>query len=281
MANNHVLDYGRVGLADTMAAARAAHFPVLGIGANAAAAWKPYVVTIKGVRIAFLGVSQVAELASSWVATSTRSGEANSISLHRTLAAVRAAKKIADVVVVVMHWGTEGQACPDANQLSLAPKLAAAGASIIVGSHAHILQGSGWLGHTFVAYGMANFLWWETSYSTDTGVLLLTLHGHRLAHARFVPATVSGNRAAHRRYRPRRAAGAGALPQPAGLRPAVGPARPVARPARWPSCLALARLGLGGPVGNAPQLLICLPPAMPVKWWDRRGVEQLGSSLGS
>ena len=192
MANNHVLDYGRVGLADTMAAARAAHFPVLGIGANAAAAWKPYLVTIKGVRIAFLGVSQVAELASSWVATNTRSGEANSINLHRTLAAVRAARKIADVVVVVMHWGTEGQACPDANQLSLAPKLAAAGASIIVGSHAHILQGSGWLGHTFVAYGMANFLWWETSYSTDTGVLLLTLRGHRLAHARFVPATVSG-----------------------------------------------------------------------------------------
>jgi poly-gamma-glutamate capsule biosynthesis protein CapA/YwtB (metallophosphatase superfamily) len=192
MANNHVLDYGRVGLADTMAAARAAHFPVLGIGANATAAWKPYLVTIKGVRIAFLGVSQVAELASSWVATDTRSGEANSINLHRTLAAVRAAKKIADVVVVVMHWGTEGQACPDANQLSLAPKLAAAGASIIVGSHAHILQGSGWLGHTFVAYGMANFLWWETSYSTDTGVLLLTLHGHRLAHVRFVPAMVSG-----------------------------------------------------------------------------------------
>src|ERR1022692_5328533 len=95
MANNHVLDYGRVGLADTMAAARAAHFPVLGIGADAAAAWKPYLVTIKGVRIAFLGVSQVAELASSWVATSTRSGEANSINLHRTLPAVRAARNSA------------------------------------------------------------------------------------------------------------------------------------------------------------------------------------------
>ncbi len=192
MANNHVLDYGRVGLADTLAAARAARFPVLGIGADAAAAWKPYVVTIKGVRIAFLGVSQVAELASSWVATRARAGEANSINLQRTLAAVRAAKQVADVVVVVMHWGTEGQACPDPSQLSLAPKLAAAGASIIVGSHAHILQGSGWLGRTFVAYGMANFLWWETSYSTDTGVLLLTLHGHRLAHVRFVPAMVSG-----------------------------------------------------------------------------------------
>jgi len=192
MANNHVLDYGRIGLSDTLAAARRAHFPVLGVGDNAAAAWSPYLVTVKGVRIAFLGVSQVAELASSWVATNQRSGEANSINLHRTLAAVRAARKIADVVIVIMHWGTEGQACPDANQLALAPKLAKAGATIIVGSHAHMLQGSGWLGRTFVAYGMANFLWWESSFSTDTGVLFLTLHGHRPVRSRFVPATVSG-----------------------------------------------------------------------------------------
>jgi len=191
MANNHSLDYGRVGLSDTLAAARRARFPVIGIGTNAAAAWAPYIVTIKGVRIALIGVSQVAELASSWVATPTRSGEANTINLRRTLAAVRAAKKIANVVIVIMHWGTEGEACPDANQLALAPKLAAAGASIIIGSHAHMLQGSGWLRHTFVAYGMANFLWWETSYSVATGVLLLTLHRHGPLTYRFVPATVS------------------------------------------------------------------------------------------
>ena len=91
-----------------------------------------------------------------------------------------------------MHWGTEGMACPDQNQLSLAPKLAAAGASIIIGAHAHMLQGSGWLGHTFVAYGMGNFLWWENSYSTATGVLKLTLHPHAPLTARFIPAVVSG-----------------------------------------------------------------------------------------
>ena len=81
--------------------------------------------------------------------------------------------------------------CPDPNQLSLAPKLAAAGASIIIGAHAHMLQGSGWLGRTFVAYGMGNFLWWENSYSTVTGVLKLTIHPQRPLTARFVPAVVS------------------------------------------------------------------------------------------
>jgi poly-gamma-glutamate synthesis protein (capsule biosynthesis protein) len=192
MANNHVLDYGPAGLADTLAAAGAARFPYVGIGVNAAAAWAPYLTTIKGVTIAIIGVSQVAELASAWVATGTRPGEANAIDLGRTLAAVRAARRLASVVIVFMHWGTEGQACPDPAQLSLARQLAAAGASIIVGAHAHMLQGSGWLGRTFVAYGLGNFLWWEHSYSTATGVLELTLHPHAPLTARFIPATVSG-----------------------------------------------------------------------------------------
>jgi len=192
MANNHVLDYGRTGLADTLAAARAARFPYVGIGTSAAAAWAPYLTTIKGVRIAVVGVSQVAELASSWVATPSRPGEANAIDLRRTLAAVRSARRLASVVIVFMHWGTEGQACPDPAQLDLARRLAAAGASIIVGAHAHMLQGSGWLGHTFVAYGLGNFLWWEHSYSTATGVLELTVHPRAALSARFIPAVVSG-----------------------------------------------------------------------------------------
>ncbi|MDQ2873286.1 MAG: CapA family protein [Actinomycetota bacterium] len=191
MANNHVLDYGPAGLADTLGAARAARFPYVGIGENAAAAWAPYVTTVKGTKIAIIGVSQVAELASSWVATPTRPGEANAIDLPRTLAAVRAARRIARIVIVFMHWGTEGTACPDPNQLALAPKLAAAGASIIIGAHAHMLQGSGWLHHTFVAYGMGNFLWWEHSYSTATGVLRLTLLPRAPLAAQFIPAVVS------------------------------------------------------------------------------------------
>jgi hypothetical protein len=192
MANNHILDYGQTGLADTLAAAKAAQFPYVGAGVNAAAAWAPYVTTINGTKIAIVGVSQVAELASSWVATAQRPGEANAINLGRTLAAVRAAKRLARIVIVFMHWGTEGMACPDQDQLSLAPKLAAAGASIIIGSHAHTLQGSGWLGDTFVAYGLGNFLWWENSFSTATGVLKLTLHPRAPLTARFIPAVVSG-----------------------------------------------------------------------------------------
>jgi poly-gamma-glutamate synthesis protein (capsule biosynthesis protein) len=46
MANNHSLDYGRTGLANTLADVRSARFPVVGIGANATAACAPYRVRI-------------------------------------------------------------------------------------------------------------------------------------------------------------------------------------------------------------------------------------------
>jgi poly-gamma-glutamate capsule biosynthesis protein CapA/YwtB (metallophosphatase superfamily) len=192
MANNHVLDYGQVGLADTLAAAQAAHFPYFGIGVNADAAWAPLLLTVAGTRFAFIGVSQVHDLASSWVATDSRAGEANAIDGPRTLAAIRAARLRADVVVVFMHWGTEGNGCPNAEQKSLAKKMAAAGANIILGAHAHVLQGSGWLGATFVAYGMGNFLWYSTSHGTQTGVLKLTLHPAAPLTTQFLPAVVSG-----------------------------------------------------------------------------------------
>jgi poly-gamma-glutamate synthesis protein (capsule biosynthesis protein) len=191
MANNHVLDYGRIGLADTLAAARAARFPYVGIGVNAAAAWAPYVTTVGGMRIAIIGLSQIAELEPSWVATSTRSGEANAMRLGQTLAAVRAARRLAPIVIVFMHWGTQDQPCPNPAQMSLAPRLAAAGASIIIGAHAHVLQGSGWLDHTFVAYGMGNFLFGGLSFTNATGILELTLRPHARLTARFLPAVVA------------------------------------------------------------------------------------------
>jgi poly-gamma-glutamate synthesis protein (capsule biosynthesis protein) len=194
IANNHILDYGRIGLSDTLAAAKAKDFPVYGAGPDADSAWAPWITTVRGTRIAYLGVSDVQELSSSWIATASRSGEAIANNLSRTLAAITAARRSADIVVVFMHWGTEGDSCPNGSQKTLAKQMAAAGANIIIGSHVHTLQGSGWLGKTFVAYGMGNFLWYINSWSTETGVLKLTLHpgSDEPYEAAFTPAIVSG-----------------------------------------------------------------------------------------
>jgi poly-gamma-glutamate synthesis protein (capsule biosynthesis protein) len=191
LANNHALDYGRVGLADTLSSAATAGMPVVGAGRDVAEAYRAWIATVKGIRIAFLGMSQVAELSGPWAATPTRSGIAYAFDGARAAAAVRAARARADVVVVYLHWGLEYHECPTAQMKSFAKRMADAGASIIVGTHAHVLLGDGWLGRTFVAYGLSNFLWWyNDALTNDTGVLEITLRDAAIAGTRFVPAYI-------------------------------------------------------------------------------------------
>lgn len=188
LANNHSLDYGPVGLADTLAAASV---PVVGAGTNAAAAYAPWITDVKGVRIAFLGFSQITELASTWIATDTRPGIAMALDFGPALDAIRSARARADVVVVYMHWGQEYDECPIALQSSFAAAAAEAGATMIVGVHAHVMQGSGWLGSTFVAYGLSNFVWWwNDAQSNDTGVVRVTLTGAAITGTEFLPAYI-------------------------------------------------------------------------------------------
>ncbi|MEU4482814.1 CapA family protein [Micromonospora sp. NPDC023966] len=192
IANNHVLDYGRTGLADTVDAARAAGMPAVGAGADAAAAYRPWITEIRGTRIAVLGFSQVSELWSEWRATDTRAGIAMTRDLPRAVAAVRAARRQAGVVIVYVHWGTEGEACPPPEARAFAAEMAEAGATLVVGTHAHLLLGDGWLGKTFVQYGLGNFLWWrDDAYSNDTGVLRVTLDGSAISKTELVPAVIS------------------------------------------------------------------------------------------
>jgi poly-gamma-glutamate capsule biosynthesis protein CapA/YwtB (metallophosphatase superfamily) len=191
LANNHTLDYGRTGLADTLRAAAEAGVPVVGAGDSAASAYAPWTTTVKGVRIAILGFSQITELASTWEALDDRSGIAMAISFDRALAAIRAARAAADVVVVFMHWGQEYRACPIALQSSFAEQAAAAGATVIVGTHVHVMQGATWVGSTYVAYGLSNFVWWyNDAASNDTGVIRVTLTGTAVTGTDFLPASI-------------------------------------------------------------------------------------------
>jgi poly-gamma-glutamate capsule biosynthesis protein CapA/YwtB (metallophosphatase superfamily) len=191
MANNHGVDYGPVGLQDSLAAIAGSRFPVIGIGRDASQAYAPWYGVVQGRRVAILGASQIRDRTlSAWTADDTSPGIASAFS-DRLVAAVRAARQRAEVVVVYLHWGAEGDECPIAVQRQLAERLAAAGADAVVGTHAHLLLGGGWLGPTYVAYGLGNFLWWrDNAFSNDTGVLTLTFRGRRVVAAALTPAHI-------------------------------------------------------------------------------------------
>jgi poly-gamma-glutamate synthesis protein (capsule biosynthesis protein) len=195
MANNHGQDFGVVGLRDSMAAAKAAKFPVVGVGRNADEAYRPHQVTVKGQRIAVIGATQVLDssLAAAWTAGDDKPGMASAYEEATLLAAVKAARATADTVVVDLHWGRELVNCPIDRQRALASKLVAAGADVVVGSHAHLLLGGGYLRGAYVHYGLGNFVFYSRGGVTaQSGVLLLTTRGRAITNSRWVPATISG-----------------------------------------------------------------------------------------
>jgi poly-gamma-glutamate synthesis protein (capsule biosynthesis protein) len=193
MANNHGVDFGPVGLADSLQAARQRDFPVVGVGADDAAAYAPYLTKVDGERIAVLGADQVAdETIAEHSAGPGKAGVASAFDTERLLRAVRSAREQADTVVVYLHWGEERASCPSRQQRDLAEQLAQAGADVLVGTHAHALQGAGWLGDTYVAYGLGNFVWWRSNFpeAVATGVLNLTVDDGRVLAVDFVPARI-------------------------------------------------------------------------------------------
>jgi poly-gamma-glutamate synthesis protein (capsule biosynthesis protein) len=193
VANNHTLDYGQIGLLDTLDSAAAAKFPIVGAGHNTTEAYAPYLTTVKGVRLAIVAMSQVHELKEQWKPTPTRPGIAMAFDKALAVNAIKQARAQADVVIVFMHWGTEGQACPNGDQKGFAKVMAEAGADLIVGTHAHVLLGDGFIGDMYVHYGLGNFFWYSTSKSTDTGLLTVTVKGGKVTKRKFTPGIVSNS----------------------------------------------------------------------------------------
>lgn len=194
-ANNHGQDYGVVGLRDSLAAAAAARFPVVGIGLDDDQAFAPWRTTVKGQRLAFIGATHVLDsnLASAWTARPGKPGLASAYEEARLLRAVREARLSSDTVVVYLHWGAERKTCPIDRQLDIAKKLSAAGADIVVGSHAHVLLGTGMLGRTLVSYGLGNFVFYARGgLGAQTGVLTVTMTGRDVGAYRWDPAVISG-----------------------------------------------------------------------------------------
>ncbi len=193
-ANNHGEDCGQAGLTESLAIAKQAGYPVLGIGKNAAQAFAPYETKINGQRIAIIAATEVIDtnLITAWTATATQPGLASAYQEGELVAAVQRARKDNDTVVVFLHWGTEAQACPNTVQEPLAKALVEAGADIVVGAHAHVQLGAGYLGTALVDYGLGNLAFYDTTPpETYSGALHITITGRHVDGFSWRPAEIS------------------------------------------------------------------------------------------
>jgi len=149
-ANNHVMDQGWAGFAETREHLRDAGLLFVGTSDNAATAWQPVFTEANGIKVGWLGFTrwlngnrnpQAADQPQ--VNFYPYPGEANGApgaDEATVLAAVKAARARCDLLVISVHWGIEYATAPRPEDVDLAHKMLDAGASVIVGAHPHVLQ---------------------------------------------------------------------------------------------------------------------------------------------
>lgn len=191
IANNHAMDFGGEGLAETLDAMRRAGVAAVGGGDDMDAAFRPAILERGGLRVALLGMS--CTLPNGCGAGPGRRGIApirvlsrfvvDAVSIdedpgmaprvetvvmpgddERAAQAVRAAAADSDVVVVAIHWGVpNGWTPPVYGELAdyqrpLARTLVEAGADAVIGCHAHALHGVEMIEGRPVFYSLGNFV---------------------------------------------------------------------------------------------------------------------------
>ncbi|WP_329153889.1 CapA family protein [Streptomyces sp. NBC_01456] len=144
LANNHVLDFGRRGLAETLATLAEAGLRTAGAGADAAAASRPAIVPVAGghrVLVFSFGMPS-SGIPGSWAATGDRSGVAFVAGPSRAAASgiddrIRQLKQPGDLVVASVHWGPNWGYHVPRDEVAFAHALLDGGVDVVHGHSSH------------------------------------------------------------------------------------------------------------------------------------------------
>jgi poly-gamma-glutamate capsule biosynthesis protein CapA/YwtB (metallophosphatase superfamily) len=181
-AGNHTMDRSEESLFDTIDATRRAGIPLIGAGADLAAARTPVILERAGTRIGFLGYASV--LPGGYAAGPGKPGVAplrastfyeqvdwqpgtppkirsfpEPADLEGLLADIEALRPRVNVLIVSVHWGVHFEPHTIAEyQYTYAHAAIDAGADAVLGHHAHILKGVEVYRGKPVIYCLNNFL---------------------------------------------------------------------------------------------------------------------------
>ena len=136
LANNHMMDFGRPGLEDTLKSLGDEGIGAVGAGLDLAAAAKPVFFERDGSRIAVLNFGE-----NEWAGAETHRAGANPMDVIENARQIREARAISETVVVVIHGGMEDYHFPTPRMVKQYRFYAENGASVIVGHHTHCMSG--------------------------------------------------------------------------------------------------------------------------------------------
>ena len=192
LANNHTGDYGTAALLDTVRNVRRFGMTPVGAGGSIASASAPRMIERLGLKVAFVGFSNI--LPASFFAGAGRAGtQAATPEVIRS--SVSRARRRADVVIATFHWGVERATHEDARQRAFAAAALGAGATAVIGAHPHVLQPIRRSDRRLVAYSLGNFVFSAGSpRTTRTGILRLRLSTRGVEVSRLAPVVIEGTR---------------------------------------------------------------------------------------
>jgi len=192
LANNHILDYGCDGLAQTEQVLRDLDIAFCGAGSNRERACSATVVSRFGVRTAFLGYSMTYP-EDFWAGPESCGTCFPTPGLMRE--GIAQARESADLVVVSFHWSAEKRTRPKPYQIEYAHRAIDLGADLVIGHHPHVLQGFELYKGRLIAYSLGNYVFGSLSRTARTSVILqVMLSPAGLQIARLVPICVDNYR---------------------------------------------------------------------------------------
>ncbi|MEX0967257.1 MAG: CapA family protein [Bacteroidia bacterium] len=153
LANNHILDYGGVGVKDTLEILGTADMDHIGagMGHNEAAAW--YIHEDQGKKLAVLNFAE-----NEWSTTYNDSPGANPVDPVLNSRYIKAASAKADHVLVISHGGHEMYQYPSPRMKDLFRFYVECGANAVVNHHPHCTSGFEVFQGAPIFYSTGNFL---------------------------------------------------------------------------------------------------------------------------
>lgn len=145
LANNHVLDWGREGLIQTLATLEVAGIPIAGAGRNRDEAERPAVLAGAGGQrlLVFAAGHGDSGIPPGWAADETRPGvhylaTLDEMAVSRLAERIAAHRRPGDTVVFSIHWGSNwGYQIPDAQRRFAHALIERAGVDVIHGHSSH------------------------------------------------------------------------------------------------------------------------------------------------
>lgn len=185
LANNHSFDYGLESFLDTLNTLDSAGIRRMGAGRNIDEANDPIYYIINGYKIAFCAATRAEKRVFTPKAGEDTPGVMYTYDTTDFCAEIAEAKKQSDFVVVYVHWGYEYNTMLESAQVKGAKAFIDSGADVIIGSHAHILQGIDSYKGKMIFYNLGNFIF--NNKSIATGILKLIIDADGSLSYRFIP----------------------------------------------------------------------------------------------